>query len=127
MPMPCIICKAENWTKKKHLKQLATNAAKNRMLLGLAAPSLHPITFPVNIKERQPSCSECNSDMARRPCCRQFQPTLKLDDSMYDCPTVLARYTQLHALAIISIVYHSKVRVGNVKFVIVLKLQCLIV
>ena len=41
--------------------------------------------FPVNIYKQHTVCSDCSSDMVRLPCCRQLRPSLKLDNSIYDC------------------------------------------
>lgn len=48
--------------------------------------------FLIGDREQICSCPECHSAMRRLPCCREFQPELKLDEGTFECVQCL-RYS----------------------------------
>ena len=86
--LQCINCKSDIWTDKKKFHPSCIECGEEQFV---ARPCCVETTsckrFSVNINEQHVSCSDCNSDMIRLPCCRQFQPSLQLDNNIYDCVT----------------------------------------
>ena len=83
---PCITCQTEMWVDEKTVKTTCKECGEEQYV---ARPCCSEPTsnkrFPVNINEQHTVCSDCNSDMVRLPCCKQFRPSLKLGNNTYGC------------------------------------------
>ena len=82
----CYICKTENAIDESTNKYECAECGEEQYIAQpcCADPCAKEL-FSVSVSENFVSCPICKSSMVRRPCCDKFQPSLQLDNNVYDC------------------------------------------
>ena len=82
----CYICKTENAIDESTNKYECAECGEEQYVAQLccADPSAKEL-FSVSVSENFVSCPICKSSKVRLPCCGKFQPSLQLDNNVYDC------------------------------------------
>ena len=81
----CCICKTENTIDKCTNKYECEEGGEEQFVVQpCCADSSAKELFSVSVSEHFDSCATCKSSMVLLPCCDKFQPSLQLDNNVYD-------------------------------------------